>query len=66
VINIITLQLAEIKEMCSELKVQKPFNQSNFVAKSGAPARKELSTWYQISESNHMISPDIQHTSLKK
>lgn len=41
---------------------QKPFNQSNFVAKSGPPAWKQLPTWYQISESDHMISPDVQHT----
>lgn len=41
---------------------QKPFNQSNFVAKSGPPAWKQLPTWYQISESDHMITPDVQHT----
>jgi len=41
---------------------QKPFNQSNFVAKSGPPAWKELPTWYQISESDHMIPPKVQHT----
>jgi pimeloyl-ACP methyl ester carboxylesterase len=40
---------------------QKPFNQSNFVAKSGPPAWKELPTWYQISESDRMIPPDVQH-----
>jgi pimeloyl-ACP methyl ester carboxylesterase len=45
---------------------QKPFNQSNFVAKSGPPAWKELPTWYQISESNHMIPPDVQHTFAQK
>ena len=41
---------------------QKPFNQSNFVAKSGPPAWKQLPAWYQISESDHMIPPDVQHT----
>ena len=45
---------------------QKPFNQSNFVAKSGPPAWKELPTWYQISESDHMIPPDVQHTFAEK
>jgi pimeloyl-ACP methyl ester carboxylesterase len=40
---------------------QKPFNQSNFVAKSGPPAWKELPTLYQISESDHMILPNVQH-----
>jgi pimeloyl-ACP methyl ester carboxylesterase len=45
---------------------QKPFNQSNFAAKSGPPAWKELPTWYQISESDHMIPPDVQHTFAQK
>jgi pimeloyl-ACP methyl ester carboxylesterase len=40
--------------------VQKSFNQSNFVAKSGPPAWKQLPTWYQISESDRMISPDVE------
>jgi pimeloyl-ACP methyl ester carboxylesterase len=39
---------------------QKPFHQSNFVAKSGPPAWKQLPTWYQISTADHMISPDVQ------
>ena len=42
--------------------VQKPFNQSNFMAKSGPPAWKQLPTWYQISESDRMIPPDVQRT----
>ena len=41
--------------------VQKPFNQSNFMAKSGPPAWKDIPTWYQISESDRMIPPDVQH-----
>lgn len=41
---------------------QKPFHQSNFVASSGPPAWKQLPTWYQISESDHMIPPEVQHT----
>lgn len=40
---------------------QKPFHQSNFVAASGPPAWKELPTWYQISDSDRMIPPDVQH-----
>jgi pimeloyl-ACP methyl ester carboxylesterase len=39
---------------------QKPFHQSDFVAKSGPPAWKQLPTWYQISTADHMISPDVQ------
>lgn len=42
--------------------VQKPFNQSNFAANSGPPAWKQLPTWYQISESDKMIPPGVQHT----
>ena len=42
--------------------VQKPFNQSNFVAKSGPPAWKELPTWYQISDADHTIPPNVQRT----
>src|ERR671911_622651 len=42
--------------------VQKPFNQSIFMEKSGPPAWKQLPTWYQISELDHMIPPDVQHT----
>ena len=42
--------------------VQKPFNQSNFVAKSGPPAWKELPAWYQISDADRMIPPDVQRT----
>ena len=40
--------------------VQKPFNQSIFAEKSGPPAWKELPTWYQISDADHMIPPDVQ------
>jgi pimeloyl-ACP methyl ester carboxylesterase len=39
---------------------QKPFNQSNFVSPSGPPAWKQLPTWYQVSESDLMIPPDVQ------
>ena len=41
--------------------VQKPFNQSIFVEKSGPAAWKQLPTWYQISDADHMIPPDVQH-----
>jgi pimeloyl-ACP methyl ester carboxylesterase len=42
--------------------VQKPFNQSLFTEKSGPPAWKQLPTWYQISENDRMIPPDVQHS----
>jgi pimeloyl-ACP methyl ester carboxylesterase len=45
---------------------QKPFNQSNFVAKSGPPAWKQLPTWYQISSADRMIPPDVERTFAKQ
>jgi pimeloyl-ACP methyl ester carboxylesterase len=39
---------------------QKPFKVSTFGEKSGPPAWKQLPTWYQISEGDHMIPPDAQ------
>jgi pimeloyl-ACP methyl ester carboxylesterase len=40
--------------------VQKPFHQSIAAEKSGPPAWKQLSAWYQISENDRMIPPDVQ------
>ena len=40
--------------------VQKPINQSVLGEKSGPPAWKHLPTWYQVSESDHMIPPDAE------
>ena len=40
--------------------VQKPFHQSEFAEKSGPPAWKQLPTWYQIFDADHMIPPDVQ------
>jgi pimeloyl-ACP methyl ester carboxylesterase len=40
--------------------VQKPFNQSIIAEKSGPPAWKQLPTWYQISENDRLLPPDIQ------
>jgi pimeloyl-ACP methyl ester carboxylesterase len=41
---------------------QKPFNQSLLIEKSGPPGWKQLPTWYQNSEDDHMIPPDVQRT----
>ena len=46
--------------------VQKPINQSIFAEKSGPPAWKQLPTWYQISEGDHALPPDIQRLFAKK
>jgi pimeloyl-ACP methyl ester carboxylesterase len=40
--------------------VQKPFNQSIIAEKSGPPAWKQLPTWYQISEDDLLLPPDLQ------
>jgi pimeloyl-ACP methyl ester carboxylesterase len=40
--------------------VQKPFNQSISAEISGPPAWKQLPSWYQISENDRLIPPDIQ------
>jgi pimeloyl-ACP methyl ester carboxylesterase len=40
--------------------VQKSFNQSITVEKSGPPAWKQLPIRYQISENDRLIPPDIQ------
>jgi pimeloyl-ACP methyl ester carboxylesterase len=40
--------------------VQKPPNQSISEEKSGPPAWKQLPTWYQVSENDRMIYPDVE------
>ncbi len=42
--------------------VQKPINQSILAEKSGPPAWKQLPTWYQVSEGDRVIPPDVQRT----
>jgi len=46
--------------------VQKPINQSVLGEKSGPPAWKQLPTWYQISEDDHMIPPDAERLFAKQ
>jgi pimeloyl-ACP methyl ester carboxylesterase len=40
--------------------VQKPANQSILTEPSGPPAWKQLPTWFEVSESDHIIPPDAQ------
>lgn len=40
--------------------VQKPFNISIGMEKSGPPAWKQLPTWYQVSKNDLILPPDIQ------
>jgi len=46
--------------------VQKPINSSIFAEKSGPPAWKQLPTWYQVSENDHMIPPDVERMFAKQ
>ena len=47
--------------------VQKPANISGIVdEKSGPPAWKQLPTWYQVSENDHVIPPAVQHMFAKQ
>ena len=56
----------EVDKIKLELIDQKPFNASIFGEKSGPPAWKQLPTWYQVSESDLMIPPDVQRLFAKQ
>jgi pimeloyl-ACP methyl ester carboxylesterase len=45
---------------------QKPFNQSILAEKSGPPAWKQLPSWYQVSENDHAIPPDVERMIAKQ
>jgi pimeloyl-ACP methyl ester carboxylesterase len=40
--------------------MQKPAHQSLFTVPSGPPAWKQLPTWFEVSEGDHIIPPDAQ------
>jgi pimeloyl-ACP methyl ester carboxylesterase len=47
--------------------VQKPANVSGILnAKSGPPAWKQLPTWYQVSENDHVIPPAVERMFAKE
>jgi pimeloyl-ACP methyl ester carboxylesterase len=46
--------------------VQKPINQSILGEKSGPPAWKQLPTWFQVSENDHIIPPDAERLFAKQ
>jgi pimeloyl-ACP methyl ester carboxylesterase len=46
--------------------VQKPFSTSIFAEKSGPLAWKQLPTWYQVSENDHIIPPDAERMFAKQ
>lgn len=46
--------------------VQKPAHQSLFTEPSGPPAWKQLPTWFEVSENDHIIPPDVQRMFAKR
>ena len=46
--------------------VQKPAHQSLFTEKSGPPAWKQLPTWFEVSEADHIIPPDAERMFAKR
>jgi pimeloyl-ACP methyl ester carboxylesterase len=59
-------QDADTAEASVMAAMQKPISQSVLGEKSGPPAWKQLPTWYQISEGDHIIPPDAQHNFAKQ
>jgi pimeloyl-ACP methyl ester carboxylesterase len=45
---------------------QKPFSQSILAEKSGPSAWKQLPSWYQVSENDHAIPPDVERMFAKQ
>jgi pimeloyl-ACP methyl ester carboxylesterase len=45
---------------------QKPIKESIFSEKSGPPAWKQLPTWYEISENDHALPPDVERQFAKQ
>ena len=54
------VQDANVSEAETLAAVQKPAHQSLFNAPSGPPAWKQLPTWFEVSEGDHIIPPDVQ------
>jgi pimeloyl-ACP methyl ester carboxylesterase len=46
--------------------VQKPAHQSFATEHSGPPAWKQLPTWFEVSEGDHIIPPDVQRNFAKR
>ena len=57
------IDIAQAKVMAA---AQKPFNQSILAEKSGPPAWKQLPSWYQVSENDHAIPPDVERMFAKQ
>jgi pimeloyl-ACP methyl ester carboxylesterase len=60
------IQNANATEAETLAAVQKPAHQSLFTEKSGPPAWKQLPTWFEVSEGDHIIPPDAQRNFAKR
>jgi pimeloyl-ACP methyl ester carboxylesterase len=60
------VQDANATEADTMAVVQKPAHQSLLTEKSGPPAWKQLPTWYQVSEGDHIIPPDAERMFAKR
>ena len=47
-------------EIMAAVQTPTPTSQAVLAEPSGPPAWKQLPTWYQVSESDHIIPPDVQ------
>src|ERR671914_2085071 len=54
------VQDANVSEAETLAAVQKPAHQSLFTEKSGPPAWKQIPSWFEVSEGDHIIPPDAQ------
>jgi pimeloyl-ACP methyl ester carboxylesterase len=60
------IQDANATEAETLAAVQKPAHQSFAAAPSGPPAWKQLPTWFEVSEGDHIIPPDVQRNFAKR
>jgi pimeloyl-ACP methyl ester carboxylesterase len=60
------VQDANVTEAETMAVVQKPAHQSLLTEKSGPPAWKQLPTWFEVSEGDHIIPPDAERMFAKR
>ena len=60
------VQDANATEAATLAVVQKPAHQSLFTEPSGPPAWKQLPTWFEVSENDRIIPPDVQRQFAKR
>jgi pimeloyl-ACP methyl ester carboxylesterase len=60
------IQDANATEAETLAAVQKPAHESLFTAKSGPPAWKQHPSWFEVSEADHIIPPNVQSMFAKR